>query len=168
MDTVLQEIQSQLQTFQSQNPNFDLAASSNKNTKADNARINLAFAFGLNSLYYTLLRTQGSKSDVKSHPVLSQINMVREHYQKLEDAINPKKSRKERQEVQVEEKRGMMIDMEVTNRIVSRTVNENKRIIKQQELEELEAKRKRFKVSSTDFIDDKDDDSDNDEKLQQQ
>lgn len=40
----------------------------------------------------------------------------------------------------------------MVKRIVERTVNENKRIINKQELEALEAKNKKFKVSSSDFL----------------
>lgn len=57
------------------------------------------------------------------------------------------------------------VDLEAAHRIVKRTVNENKRIIAKQELDELEAKRKRFKVTSADFIEESDEEE-NDEPQQ--
>lgn len=58
MDKCLADISTKIGEFQSLNSNFELAASSSKNTRPDNARINLAFAFGLNSLYYCKLNYQ--------------------------------------------------------------------------------------------------------------
>jgi hypothetical protein len=62
-------------------------------------------------------------SEVKSHPVHSQIKIVRDHYVKLDNVMNRRKSKEE-------DKNGN----QVVKRIVERTVNENKRIIREQEI----------------------------------
>ena len=59
----------------------------------------------------------------------------------------------------------MAIDKEATQRIIERTTNQNNRIIEQQLLEELEAKRRRFKVSSTDYIESSSDQSESEKQL---
>lgn len=85
--------------------------------------------------------TQTDKpAEVKAHPVHSQLKLVRDHYVKVDNVLNRRKQKEEEK-------------APVVKRIVERTVNENKRIINQQEMEALEAKRKRFKASSTDFKD---------------
>ncbi|CDW79302.1 UNKNOWN [Stylonychia lemnae] len=173
MDQCLLELTSKISEFQTKNPNFELAASGSANSRVDNTKINLAFAFGLNSLYYSLLRIQSTKSNAKSHPVHQQIQAVRDHYLKLDSVQNPRKKRQDKEKNKQEDyqyqqrnQSGLEINKEAANRIIQRTVNENKRIINKQELEELEAKRKRFKVSSTDFIESED--SENDESEEEQ
>ena len=98
-------------------------------------------AFALNSLYYATLRIAGTSTpgEVKSHPVHSQIKIVRDHYVKLDRVAN------NRREVKQHDKEE---EVPVVKRVVERTVKENKRIIDKQDQEALESKRRQFGKSS--------------------
>ena len=87
---------------------------------------------------------------------MNQIGEVKKRYLKLDETLN-KREKKAKE-------RGMTINKEATQRIIERTTNENKRIVDKQQIEELEAKRKRFKVSSTDYIESSSDHSETDKQ----
>lgn len=99
---------------------------------ADNAKTNLAFAFALNSLFYSTLRMARTEqpADVKSHPVHAQIKIVKDHYLKHDNVVNRRKAKEEAK------------DTAVVHRIVERTVKENKRLIGKQDEDARQAKRR--------------------------
>lgn len=123
IDSCLAKFQLQFTELQAKHPNYDILANSGNFSNKDNAKTNLTFAFALNSLFYSTLRmTQTDHpAEVKTHPVHSQIKIVRDHFVKLDNATHNRRIQKE------ETKEG-----EVVHRIVERTVNENKRIINKQ------------------------------------
>jgi hypothetical protein len=84
------------------------------------ARTHLTLSFALNSLYFSCLRlSQTDKpAEVKAHPVHSQLKIIREHYVKLDNVVNRRGGPNKAEGNQV------------MKRVVERTVNENKRIIK--------------------------------------
>jgi len=49
----------------------------------DGAKLNVSLAFGVASLYYTLLNVKGGES--ADHPVHSELNRIKKHVQKLNE-----------------------------------------------------------------------------------
>eukprot|EP00350_Pseudokeronopsis_sp_OXSARD2_P004754 CAMPEP_0170557550 /NCGR_PEP_ID=MMETSP0211-20121228/27534_1 /TAXON_ID=311385 /ORGANISM="Pseudokeronopsis sp., Strain OXSARD2" /LENGTH=53 /DNA_ID=CAMNT_0010868689 /DNA_START=36 /DNA_END=197 /DNA_ORIENTATION=- len=45
--------------------------------REQNAEVNLAMAYAINSLFFNLLKLQGKKEVLKEHPVQDQLNLVK-------------------------------------------------------------------------------------------
>jgi hypothetical protein len=129
IDACLTELHTKISTLQDKHPNYELFANSSNFPRDANAKTNLTLAFALNSLYFSTLRmTHTSRpQEVKQHPVHAQIKIVRDHYVKYENVVNRRRQKEGETPI---------------TRIVERTVNENKRIIKEQQAELSKAKRK--------------------------
>jgi len=133
IDACLTELHTKVSSLQEKHPNYELFANSSNFPRDANAKTNLTLAFALNSLYFSTLRmTHTSRpQEVKQHPVHAQIKIVRDHYVKFDNVVNRRK-----------QKEGEKDGQTAITRIVERTVNENKRIIKEQQAELSKAKRK--------------------------
>ena len=129
IDACLTDLHTKISTLQDKHPNYELFANSSNFPRDANAKTNLTLAFALNSLYFSTLRmTHTSRpQEVKQHPVHAQIKIVRDHYVKYENVVNRRRQKEGETAI---------------TRIVERTVNENKRIIKEQQAELSKAKSK--------------------------
>jgi len=129
IDACLTELHTKVSSLQEKHPNYELFANSSNFPRDANAKTNLTLAFALNSLYFSTLRmTHTSRpQEVKQHPVHAQIKIVRDHYVKFDNVVNRRKQKEGQTAI---------------TRIVERTVNENKRIIKEQQAELTKAKKK--------------------------
>lgn len=78
---------------------------------------------------------------MKAHPVHAQIKYVRDHYLKLDNVVNRRKQKEAEKEEQA--------TTAPITRIVERTVNENQRIIREQQNEIAKAKKKAKEESSS-------------------
>ena len=130
IDACLTELHTKISSLQDKHPNYELFVNSSNFPRDANAKTNLTLAFALNSLYFSTLRmTHTSRpQEVKQHPVHAQIKIVRDHYVKFDNVVNRRRQKEEGQTA--------------ITRIVERTVNENNRIIKEQQAELSKAKRK--------------------------
>ena len=94
------------------------------------AKLSLGLAFTLNSLFYSMLRIQGSRgqSVLVDHPVLEQIQHVKERYIKLN--ATTKKAEKDAQT-----QSRMKLDKEVTERLIKHAIGSQAELdeIKRQE-----------------------------------
>lgn len=138
IDTCLTELHTKISSLQEKHPNYELFANSSNFPRDANAKTNLTLAFALNSLYFSTLRMTHTNrpQEVKQHPVHAQIKIVRDHYVKFDNVVNRRK-----------QKEGDKEQTAIT-RIVERTVNENQRIIKEQQAE-LSKARKRAESSES-------------------
>ncbi len=126
IDECLAEIKSKLNTLYEDDTPSTFPLNNGAANHEDNARKNLHFAFMLTSLFYSTLRMNSdSLADVKAHPVHKQINIIKEHYVKVDRVVSKRKSKEL-------EKRNQVI-----NRIVQRTEDYNRAIIDKQEREKL-------------------------------
>lgn len=130
IDTCLTELHTKISTLQEKHPNYELFANSSNFPRDANAKTNLTLAFALNSLYFSTLRMTHTNrpQEVKQHPVHAQIKIVRDHYVKFDHVVVNRRKQKEEQTA--------------ITRIVERTVNENQRIIKEQQAELSKAKKR--------------------------
>ena len=138
IDACLTELHTKISSLQEKHPNYELFANSSNFPRDANAKTNLTLAFALNSLYFSTLRMNHTNrpQEVKQHPVHAQIKIVRDHYVKFDNVVNRRK-----------QKEGDKEQKPIT-RIVERTVNENQRIIKEQQGELSNAKKKAESSSS--------------------
>ena len=92
LDEAISDFSEKFSQFQAKHPIYDIVANSQAMTREENVRTNLTFAFALNSLFYSTLRmTQTDMpAEVKTHPVHSQIKIVRDHYVKLDNVLKRK------------------------------------------------------------------------------
>jgi mRNA-degrading endonuclease YafQ of YafQ-DinJ toxin-antitoxin module len=136
IDTCLTELHTKISSLQEKHPNYELFANSSNFPRDANAKTNLTLAFALNSLYFSTLRMTHTDrpQEVKQHPVHAQIKIVRDHYVKFDHVVVKRRKQKEGETA--------------ITRIVERTVNENQRIIKEQQAE-LSKARKRAESSSS-------------------